>query len=116
MNGAPAGFRATQTDLGFAALTLGPFRLTTRALTAHPPNWIQTNLAPRGETKPVGLIESFGARPQTPGPLRRKNVACGSAPRPPLGLRPKPRSGEVEAGAPSNILVVRPPRGLGRRS
>ncbi len=27
------------------------------ALRAHPPNWIQTNLAPRGEAKPVGLIE-----------------------------------------------------------
>ncbi|MCP3661012.1 MAG: hypothetical protein GY696_00720, partial [Gammaproteobacteria bacterium] len=39
--------------LGFAALTLRPFEHDTRALKAHPPNWIQTNLAPRGETKPV---------------------------------------------------------------
>ncbi len=39
--------------LGFAAFTLGPFGLATRALGAHPPNLIQTNLAPRGETKPV---------------------------------------------------------------
>ncbi len=29
--------------LGFAALTLGSLGLATRALTAHPPNWIQTN-------------------------------------------------------------------------
>ncbi len=53
--------------LGFAALTLRPFGLATRALTAHPPSWIQTNLAPRGETKQVGLIEScsqgVGLRP-----------------------------------------------------
>ncbi|MCP3667549.1 MAG: hypothetical protein GY696_34495 [Gammaproteobacteria bacterium] len=33
--------------LGFAALTLGPFGLAARALTAHPTNWIQTNLATR---------------------------------------------------------------------
>ncbi len=45
----------------------------------HLPNWIQTNLALRGETKPGGLIESFGAPPQAPGRLRRKNVAGGSA-------------------------------------
>ncbi|MCP3663192.1 MAG: hypothetical protein GY696_11970 [Gammaproteobacteria bacterium] len=77
---------------GFAALSLGPHGLAARARRAHSPNWIQTNLAPRGETKPVGLIESFGAPPQTPGRLRRKNVAGGSAPRPPLGLRAKPRS------------------------
>ncbi len=38
--------------LGFASLTLGPFGLATRALRAHPPNWIQTNLVPHGETKP----------------------------------------------------------------
>ncbi len=57
--------------LGFAALTLGPFGLATQALRAHPPNWIQPNLAPRSETKPVGLIKSFGSPPQTPG---RQNV------------------------------------------
>ncbi len=45
------------------------------------------------KTKPVGLIESFWAPPQTPGRLRHNNVARGSALRPPLGLRPKPRSG-----------------------
>ncbi len=39
------------------------FGVATRALRAHPPNWIQTNLAPRGQTKPVGLIESVGAPP-----------------------------------------------------
>ncbi|MCP3664101.1 MAG: hypothetical protein GY696_16695, partial [Gammaproteobacteria bacterium] len=44
--------------LGFAVLTLGPFGLAMRALRAHPPNWIQTYLAPRGPN-PVGLIESF---------------------------------------------------------
>ncbi len=49
-----------------ALLSLGPFGLATRALRAHPPNWIQTNLSPRGETKPVGFIESVGAPPQTP--------------------------------------------------
>ncbi len=43
---------------GFAALSLGPFGLGTRALTAHPPNWIQTNLTTRRRTKPAGLIES----------------------------------------------------------
>ncbi len=118
-------------SFSFAALSLGPFGLATRALRAHPPNWIQTNLAPRGETKPVGLIESVGAPPKTPGRLRRKNVAGGSAPRPPLGLRPNPRSGgglgwEPSAGsgaqpqrgsggrAPSYILAAMPPRGLGR--
>ncbi|MCP3665862.1 MAG: hypothetical protein GY696_25765, partial [Gammaproteobacteria bacterium] len=58
---------------GFAPLSPGPFGLATRALRAQPPNWIQTNLAPRGETKPVGLIESVGAPPQTTGRLRRKN-------------------------------------------
>ncbi|MCP3664158.1 MAG: hypothetical protein GY696_16980, partial [Gammaproteobacteria bacterium] len=65
-------------------LTLGPFSLATRALGAHQPNWIQTNLAPRGETKPVGSIESFGAPPQTPGQLRRKYVA-GARPPDPVG-------------------------------
>ncbi len=35
-------------------------------------------MAPRGETKPVGLIESFGALPQTPGRLRHNNEAGGS--------------------------------------
>ncbi len=41
------------------------------ALRAHTPNWIQTNLAPRGGTKPVGLnetcLQGVGAPPQTPG-------------------------------------------------
>ncbi|MCP3662901.1 MAG: hypothetical protein GY696_10455 [Gammaproteobacteria bacterium] len=36
---------------------------------------------------------AVGAPPQTLGRLRRKNVARGSAPRPPLGLRPRPRWG-----------------------
>ncbi len=44
--------------LGFVALTLGPFGLTTRALTAHSPNWIQTNLATTRRDKTGGLIES----------------------------------------------------------
>ncbi len=48
-------------------------------LRAHPPNWIQTNLAPRGETKPVGLIESFGLRPGVWG-----GVPAAAAPLPPL--------------------------------
>ncbi len=55
---------------GFAVLTLGPFGLDTRALTAHPPCWIQSNLKTRRRTKPAGLIEScmqgVGAPPQTP--------------------------------------------------
>ncbi len=81
---------------GFAALSLGPFGLATRPLSAHPPNWIQTYLALRDEAKPVGLIESFGALPQTLGRLRRKNIAAqGSAPRPPLGLRSRPRWGSA---------------------
>ncbi len=82
--------------LGFATLTLGQVELATRALRAHPPNWIQTNLAPRGEIKPVGFIESFGALLQTPGRLLCKNVAArppaGAQPQSPLELRPKPRS------------------------
>ncbi len=32
--------------------------LATLALTAHPLNWIQTNLATSRRAKPVGLIES----------------------------------------------------------
>ncbi|MCP3666533.1 MAG: hypothetical protein GY696_29210 [Gammaproteobacteria bacterium] len=56
--------------LGFVAFILGPFWLAMLPLTAHPPNWILTNLVPHGETEPVGLIESFGAPPQTPGRLR----------------------------------------------
>ncbi len=36
--------------------------------------------------------DPVGAPPQTSGRLRRKNVAGDSAPRPPLGLRPRPRS------------------------
>ncbi len=39
------------TVLVYGALTLGPFGLATRALAAHPPNWIQTNLATRGAPK-----------------------------------------------------------------
>ncbi len=35
--------------MDIAALSLGPFGLATRALRAHLPNWIQTNLAPRGD-------------------------------------------------------------------
>ncbi len=31
-----------------SALTLRPVGLAALDLTAHPPNWIQTNLAPRG--------------------------------------------------------------------
>ncbi len=34
--------------LGFAAVPVRPFGFATGALKAHPPNWIQTNLAPRG--------------------------------------------------------------------
>ncbi len=105
--------------LGFAALTLGPFGLATRALTARPPNWIQTDLAPRGETKPVGLIESFGVRPQTPGRLRRKNVAGGSAPRQSPAARPRsgvwgraPQWGSG-GGATSNIIAAKPSLVLG---
>ncbi len=40
-------------------LSRRPFGLVTRALTAHPPNWIQTNLATPRRTKPPGLIESW---------------------------------------------------------
>ncbi len=67
--------------LGFIALMLGPFGLARRALKAHPVKLDSDNrfsdLAPRGETKPVGLSESFGAPPQTPGQLHRKNVLAG---------------------------------------
>ncbi len=43
-----------------ASLTLSrrPFELSTRALTANPPSWIQTNSATPRRTKPAGLIES----------------------------------------------------------
>ncbi len=44
--------------LGFAALTLGLFGLATRALTAHPPNWVQTKLAEKRRDQTSGLIES----------------------------------------------------------
>ncbi len=54
-----SSFAGRAAVLGFAALTLGPLVLATRALKAHPSNWIQTNLDPPGETKPVGLIEAF---------------------------------------------------------
>ncbi len=40
------------------ALTLGPKELAALAVTALPPNWIQTNLATPLWTKPLGLIES----------------------------------------------------------
>ncbi|MCP3664516.1 MAG: hypothetical protein GY696_18840 [Gammaproteobacteria bacterium] len=57
-------------------------------------------------TKLVVLIESRtqrdGALPQSLGRLCRKRVAGGSAPRPPLCLCPKPRSGGcLVSGAPS---------------
>ncbi len=58
-----------------------------------------------------------------PKHLRRKNVAGGSAPRPPLGApSPRPPSwtgfgAEPQLGsggrAPSYILAVKPPLGLG---
>ncbi len=51
---------------GFAALSLGPFGLA--ALTAHPPNWIQTSLTPRRRVKPAGLIESCTQGANRPGP------------------------------------------------
>ncbi len=101
--------------LYLVALTLGPFGLATRALTDHPPNWIQTNLTTRRLTKPAGLIESciqgVGAPPQTPGRLRRTNVAGGSALRHPLGSAqsrwdsdPKPvQEGVLGAGTPSGV-------------
>ncbi|MCP3665474.1 MAG: hypothetical protein GY696_23760, partial [Gammaproteobacteria bacterium] len=54
-----------------------PFGLATRALRAHPPNWIQTNLAPRGETKPVGLIESGGAPPRGLGRSPKSHAPPG---------------------------------------
>ncbi len=82
---------------GFAALSLGPFGLATRTLRAHLPNWIQTNLAPRGETRPVGLIESVGAPPQTPGRLRLKIVAGGGAP---AGVWGRPEAERSEAAGP----------------
>ncbi len=85
-----------------------------RALRAHPPNWIQTNLAPHGETKPVGLIESFGAPPQTPGRLRSKNVAGGSAPRLSLGLCPRPRWSCAQTPFRRGSGGGSPQRGVGR--
>ncbi|MCP3662438.1 MAG: hypothetical protein GY696_08095 [Gammaproteobacteria bacterium] len=82
--------------LGFTTLTLGPFGfgLAMRAITAHPPNWIQTSLTTRRWTKPVALIESciqgVGAPPRTPLT--------------PLGLRPRRRSGGgPRAGTPSGV-------------
>ncbi len=83
--------------LGCAALT----RARMRALTAHPPNWIQRNFTTRRRTNPVGSIEScmqgVGAPPQTPRRLSRKNVAGGSAPRPP------PERGLGWGGAPAGV-------------
>ncbi len=72
--------------LGFAALILGSFALTTRALTPHPPNWTQTNLTTRWQTKPAGLIgrcmQGVRTPPRTLRRLCHKNVAGGYAPRP----------------------------------
>ncbi len=44
------------------ALSRRPFGLATLAVTTHPPNWVQTNLATQRRTKqPNGLIESWSA-------------------------------------------------------
>ncbi len=65
-------------------------------------------LAPRCETKAVGLIESFGAPPQNPWRLRRKNVAGGD-PRwgsalDPVGALPQtPFRRGLGAGATSGV-------------
>ncbi len=83
-------------------------------LRSHPPNRIQTNLAPRGEKEPVGLIESFGSAPdpvqegnstflaepqppRPPGPLPGFGIAhCPPAYRTSLGYYPETREGEFE--------------------
>ncbi len=72
------------------------------------PNWIQTNLASRGETKPVGLIESFVALPQTPERLLRKNVAGGSAPDPRCGSALNPAQEGVWGRSPHGGLGAEP--------
>ncbi len=112
--------------LGFAALTIGPFGLATRALTAQPANWIQANLTTRRRTKPAGLIEScmqgVAAPPQTLGRLRRKNGAGGSSPPDPLlngvwgraptgsGVEPE----RVSGGGASPPLGLRPDYATGK--
>ncbi len=74
----------------WTALTLGPFGLATRALTAHPPNWIQTNVTTRRRIKPAGLIESCtqgtGLLPRSPGRLAERMRAAPT----PRGLPPPP--------------------------
>ncbi len=94
--------------LGFAAFTLGPFGLAMPALTAHPPNWIQTNSTTRRRTKRAGLIESctqgIGAPLHTPGRTRRKNVTGGSAPRLRWSSVQNPvQDGGLGAGAASGV-------------
>ncbi len=93
---------------GFAALSPGPFGLATRALRAHPPNWIQTNLAPRGETKPVGLIvPSWGSAPN-PGAASPQERCWGLPP-------PDPLLNGVWGGAPTGS-GAEPPATFLRRS
>ncbi len=99
------------------------FAAATEQQHAHPwPNWIQTNLAVKQLENHWWLQECCrGLRPQTPagarptsspqerswtpGWLRRKNVAGGSSPRPPMGLRPKPCSrGGLGTKPPASLL------------
>ncbi len=75
--------------LGFAAVTLGSFGLVTPALRAHPQNWIQTNVVRRGKTKPVGLIESFGAPPQPRGGFLVATLLLGTPPPDHVGALPQ---------------------------
>ncbi len=56
--------------------------------------------------------QGVGGLPQTPGRLRRKNVARGSAPDPRWVPAPNPVQEGVWGGAPSNILAEKPCRGL----
>ncbi len=69
--------------LGFAALTLGPFGLATRAftqlLTAHPPNCIQTNLTTKRRDQTGGLIESC-TRLKSPPPSPLATPLTGYSP------------------------------------
>ncbi len=55
-----------------------------------------------------------GGPPQTPGRLRRKNVAGCSATRPPLGLRSRPRWGLPPSDTLLNGVWAENQRGLGR--
>ncbi len=105
--------------LGFASAQPSTVRAPYASPQSPPAKLDSDKFGSSRRTKPVGLIESctqgVGAMPPNPGAASPQECRWGSAPRPPLGLRPKPRSGGggassgVWGGAPSDILAVKRP-------